>query len=104
MCCDHPVDLRKLTLHKRTLYVSSVTSQFPITKDNSMRFVHSLMLASIFVSTTVSQAHAYIDPGSGSVLTTAIIGFFAVIAYTFRKYFYRLKDMVSGRQKPGQTH
>lgn len=40
-----------------------------------------------------SNAYAYIDPGTGSVVTTAIIGFFAAIVYTARRYFYRLKDM-----------
>ena len=59
-------------------------------------------LAVAFILSGIAQAHAYIDPGSGSVLTTAIIGFFAAIAYTCRKYFYRLKDMVTGR-KPTDT-
>lgn len=43
-------------------------------------------------------AYAYIDPGAGSMVTTAILGFFAAIAYTFRKYFYRLKDLLSGKK------
>ena len=38
-------------------------------------------------------AYAYIDPGTGSVVTAAIIGLFAAVAYTFRKYFYRVKDL-----------
>jgi hypothetical protein len=41
-------------------------------------------------------AHAYIDPGTGSAVTAAILGFFAAVAYTFRKYMYRLKDWVTG--------
>lgn len=44
-------------------------------------------------------AHAYIDPGSGSIMTSAIIGFFAAIAYTFRKTFYRIKDKLVGRSR-----
>lgn len=39
----------------------------------------------------ISNAHAYVDPGSGSVIITTILGFIAAIGYTFRKYFYRLK-------------
>lgn len=42
------------------------------------------------------NAHAYIDPGTGSVVTTAILGFFAAVAYTFRKYMYKIKDMFVG--------
>ena len=36
--------------------------------------------------------YAYIDPGSGSALITAILGFFAAIIYSFKKFFYNLKD------------
>ncbi len=42
------------------------------------------------------SAEAYIDPGTGSAVTAAILGFFAAVAYTFRKYMYRLKDWVTG--------
>jgi len=35
---------------------------------------------------------AYIDPGSGSALITAILGFFAAIIYSFKKFFYNLKS------------
>ncbi|MDQ4086457.1 MAG: hypothetical protein M3177_00345 [Pseudomonadota bacterium] len=44
-------------------------------------------------------AYAYIDPGTGAAVTTAILGFFASIAYTFRKYMYRVKDLFSGKQR-----
>lgn len=46
-----------------------------------------------------APAYAYIDPGSGSVLATAVIGFFAAIGYTCRKYFYKAKDALLGRFK-----
>lgn len=58
-----------------------------------------LGIASLFFLALVSPAAAYIDPGSGSVVTTAIIGFFAAIAYTARKYFYRVKDFLTGRSR-----
>lgn len=35
---------------------------------------------------------AYIDPGSGSAIITAILGFFAAITFTLRKYFYKIKN------------
>jgi hypothetical protein len=38
-------------------------------------------------------AHAYVDPGSGSVIVTAILGTIGAIGYTFRKFFYRLKGV-----------
>ena len=49
--------------------------------------------------TSAEAAHAYIDPGSGGVLITAILGFFAAIGYTFRKWFYGLKSKL-GLSKP----
>ena len=45
------------------------------------------------------NAHAYIDPGSGSALITAILGFFAAIIYSFKKYFYNLKDKFKSKPK-----
>ena len=52
----------------------------------------------VFVAMS-EPAFAYIDPGTGSVVTTAILGFFAAIGYTMRKYFYRIKDMLTGKPK-----
>lgn len=43
-------------------------------------------------------AHAYVDPGSGSVIVTAVLGAIGAIGYTFRKYFYRLRSAFSSRQ------
>ncbi|MHB2265859.1 hypothetical protein [Aliihoeflea sp. PC F10.4] len=46
---------------------------------------------------TTRDSFAYIDPGTGSVVTTAIIGFFAAAAYTLRRYYYRITDFFSGK-------
>lgn len=45
------------------------------------------------------NAYAYIDPGSGSALITAILGFFAAIIYSFKKFFYNLKDKFKSKSK-----
>jgi len=42
-------------------------------------------------------AFAYVDPGSGSVIVTTILGILGAIGYTFRKQFYRLRR-VFGRK------
>ncbi len=47
------------------------------------------------------NAYAYIDPGSGSALITAILGFFAAIIYSFKKFFYNLKDKFKSKSKEG---
>ena len=59
-----------------------------------------LAFLSIFIIMLVlpGSAHAYLDPGTGSVVTSVILGFLAAIAYTFRKYMYRLKDFLYGNK------
>jgi hypothetical protein len=66
-----------------------------------VRVVHAIMLAGVFYLCSQTEALAYLDPGSGSVLTSAIIGFFAAIAYTLRKYFYKLRSFFGGRPASG---
>ena len=45
-----------------------------------------------------NAAFAYVDPGSGSVIVTTILGLIAAIGYTFRKYFYKFKIIISGKK------
>ena len=45
-----------------------------------------------------SVAFAYVDPGSGSVIVTTILGLIAAVGYTCRKYFYKIKRMISGKK------
>lgn len=56
----------------------------------------TLVLTVIMTIFTSSHAFAYIDPGSGSVIVTTILGIFAAIGYTFRKYFYKIRRKVFG--------
>ena len=41
---------------------------------------------------------AYIDPGSGGALITAILGFFAAIIYSFKKFFYNLRSKFQSKK------
>lgn len=50
------------------------------------------MLLLYLVSLYPFNLYAYIDPGSGSALITAILGFFAAIIYSFKKFFYNLRS------------
>jgi len=52
---------------------------------------YMFVLTGIFYISTTAYAHAYVDPGSGSVIVTAILGFFAAIGYTMRKQFYKIR-------------
>ena len=44
-------------------------------------------------------AHAYIDPGSGSAIMSAIIGFFVVIGLTIKSFWYKIKAIFTGGSK-----
>lgn len=43
---------------------------------------------------SASAAQAYVDPGSGSVIVTTVLGLLAAVGYTFRKYFYKIKNII----------
>lgn len=45
-----------------------------------------------------SVAHAYIDPGSGSALISAIIGFFVVIGLGIKSFWYKIKAFFTGKK------
>ena len=51
--------------------------------DNFINFIFILLLP--------TNVYAYLDPGSGSALITAILSFFAAIVYTAKKYFYKIR-------------
>jgi|TARA_B110000438_G_C15820808_1_gene654375 hypothetical protein len=51
--------------------------------DNFINFIFILLLP--------TNVYAYLDPGSGSALITAIFSFFAAIVYTAKKYFYKIR-------------
>ena len=42
---------------------------------------------------------AYIDPGSGSAIMSAIIGFFVAGGLAIKTYWYKLKSFFVGKKK-----
>ena len=50
-----------------------------------------------------TPAHAYVDPGSGSVFVTTVLGLIAALGYTFRKTFYNLKAKFTGKSKSDES-
>jgi hypothetical protein len=44
-------------------------------------------------------ANAYIDPGSGSAIMSAIIGFFVALGIAIKTYWYKLKSLFTGSKK-----
>jgi hypothetical protein len=49
----------------------------------------------------VQPAMAYIDPGSGSAIMSAVIGFFVAIGLAVKTYWYKIKSLFTGK-KSGQ--
>jgi hypothetical protein len=47
-------------------------------------------------ASAATTTFAYLDPATGTLIISAIIGGFAAIAMFFRRYFYRAKDLVMG--------
>ncbi|HHL32657.1 MAG TPA: hypothetical protein ENJ41_08725 [Oceanospirillales bacterium] len=45
-------------------------------------------------------ANAYIDPGSGSAIMSAIIGFFVAIGIAVKTYWYKIKSLFTGGKNP----
>lgn len=46
----------------------------------------------------VQPAMAYIDPGSGSAIMSAIIGFFVAAGLVIKTYWYKLKSIFMGKR------
>lgn len=46
----------------------------------------------VMVALGVPNAMAYIDPGSGSAIMSAIVGFFVAFGLAIKTYWYRIKS------------
>jgi len=62
-----------------------------------MRILATLIL--ILFATISVPAHAYIDPGSGSAIMSAIIGFLVAAGLAVKTYWYKLKSLFKGKKK-----
>jgi len=68
----------------------------------SMKFtgLHSWLIIALLLMVPVS-AFAYLDPTTGSMLISAIVGLFASLALAIKTYWYRIKSFFKG--KPVET-
>ena len=65
----------------------------------------SSLLWALAVILIPQQAFAYIDPGSGSAIMSAVIGFFVAVGLVVKTYWYKLKSLVCPNKaaKPEQA-
>ena len=57
-----------------------------MTRDNKL----SVAVVGLGWAMLSTPAFAYLDPGTGSTVMAVVLSFFAAIAFTCRKYFYKL--------------
>ena len=55
---------------------------------NRLFFIPALAIWSVFLTT---PAHAYVDPGTGSMVVQMIIGGVVAAAFMIKTYYYQLK-------------
>jgi len=54
-----------------------------------------LSLIIIYLMCSISKAHAYLDPGTGSIILQAILGFIAAAATTISIYWEKFKSIIN---------
>jgi len=47
----------------------------------------------------MNAAHAYLDPSTGGMLISAIIGMFATLGLVIKSYWYKLKSLFRKKEK-----
>jgi len=67
-----------------------------------MKKLYPLLLIT-FIVFWVQPSFAYIDPGSGSAIMSAIIGFFVAIGIVVKTYWYKIKSLFGGGSKKSST-
>lgn len=65
------------------------------------RFALSIKVVVAFVAalTISGKAHAYLDPGTGSLLIQGIIGAVAAIGVTLKLYWHKVRVMFGGGEE-----
>ena len=62
----------------------------------SITIILGLLFATSFF---ISDAYAYLDPGTGSVFIQAIIGALVGIGITLKIYWYKIKEKIASSSK-----
>ena len=59
-----------------------------------------LALAAMLVGASTSTAHAYLDPGTGSIILQVLLGGVAGLALACKLYWQKLLAMLGIKRKP----
>jgi len=63
----------------------------------NIQVVHSSLLA-LFWLTLAQPAHAYLDPGTGTMIISAIVGLLATASLAIKTFWYKIKAFVRRRK------
>lgn len=67
--------------------------------DNKLNFKQSaLFVMAIALGSFAPSAFAYLDPSTGSMILSAIVGMFATVGLAVKTYWYKLKSLL-GRNR-----
>ena len=64
----------------------------------------AIALATSFYLISTGPSYAYLDPGTGSMILTAILGFIAATTYTLKGYLSRFKMLFRTDEKDSERH
>jgi hypothetical protein len=60
-----------------------------------MKINKLLIISSVYFLSSMSNAYAYLDPGTGSIILQAIVGFIAATAATVSIYWTKFKSIIN---------
>ena len=65
-----------------------------------MIHIYNFLITLFFFSAIfITEAHSYIDPGTGSIILQAIIGGIAALGFTIKLYWYKIKSFFKKKNK-----
>jgi len=63
----------------------------------SIGYIPIFSIIILFSGTTISDAYAYIDPGSGSIVIQAIIGALVGVGITLKVYWAKIRMAIDAK-------
>lgn len=68
-----------------------------------MKIIRLCFWVTVFLLVSAGNAHAYLDPGTGSAILQGILGALAAIAVALKLYWHRFLRLIGLRKKVEQT-
>jgi len=72
----------------------------------TLRLALRALFVLLVVLSLASPAYAYLDPGTGSMLVSAVIGVVAAVGLALKMFWYRLTGLFRGKKngaEPGRV-